>query len=312
MPVLAIAYGSFGDILATAQLVARVVILLRNGIRSAEYAETEKELKSLGADLANLTLIPVDEALQSSPMALSVATRIQEEVRRCHLLILKFFEKLSSSNGLIRKIMWAASQDRELVTLRMRIIERRMALSVVVGMMNSGMLLAVQDRVCAGNSQIRDVLDGVSCIAQQLTIYQQQIVAVVRHVSHGVSEETFVVVSPAGVSIPFPLVYCRTYKDLRRILNAYLCGRLYSLISSITSGEADYDSKTEEFSAPATKHSTTKDFTTVVKAGVHLQLVHKEALWSGGIKCAHCARMLVGSKVGCIARYTAIHSSDAR
>ncbi|KAF7360456.1 hypothetical protein MVEN_00776000 [Mycena venus] len=200
MSAFAFTYGSFGDILATGQLVAKVIVLLRNGRRSSECAETEKELKSLGTDLENITHIPLDQAHQSSPITpLSIAARIGDEVHRCHLIILRFFQKINASgNCFMHKLL-------------MRVIERRTALSVVVGMMNSGTLLAVQDRVNKvgiGNTQIQE---DVSNLAQQLATYQQQIVAVVRNVSYGVPGEAFVVVSSAGVPIPIPLVYCSTY-----------------------------------------------------------------------------------------------------
>ncbi|KAF7325312.1 hypothetical protein MVEN_02631600 [Mycena venus] len=153
MSAFAFTYGSFGDILATGQLVAKVIVLLRNGRRSSECAETEKELKSLGTDLENITHIPLDEAHQSSPITLSIAARIRDEVHHCHLIILRFFQKINASdNGFMHKLLWAASEEKELTAFRMRVIERRTALSVVVGMMNSGTLLAVQDRV---NQHIR-------------------------------------------------------------------------------------------------------------------------------------------------------------
>ncbi|KAF7360454.1 hypothetical protein MVEN_00775800 [Mycena venus] len=191
MPVFALAYGSLGDILATAQLVAKIIIFLRSDHHSVECAETEKELKSLGTDLANLTLILVDDALQASPFALSVASRVKEEVRRCHLLLLRFFEKSSASSGLIHKLLWVASEERALAAFRMHVVERRAALGAVVAMMNSGMLLAVQDRVnqIGTNSQIRDaVQEGVSGLTQLLTMYQQQIVAALHRVPRGVTE----------------------------------------------------------------------------------------------------------------------------
>ncbi|KAJ7739870.1 hypothetical protein B0H16DRAFT_1729247 [Mycena metata] len=68
MPAFAFAYGSFGDILATGQLIVKIIIILRQGTRSDECAETEKELKSLGGDLANLTRMPTDDAAQTSPL----------------------------------------------------------------------------------------------------------------------------------------------------------------------------------------------------------------------------------------------------
>ncbi|KAJ7755881.1 hypothetical protein B0H16DRAFT_707274 [Mycena metata] len=222
MPAFAFAYGSFGDILATGQLIVKIIVILRKGTRSDECAETEKELKSLGGDLANLTLMPVDDAVQASPLAQSVADRVQEEIRRCHRLMVHFFSKMNATSGLFQRLMWAVSEERELATFRMRIIERRTALGVVVGMLNSGMLLAVQDRVVERYTQTQDtVVNGVSSLAQQLATYQQQIVAVVRQVSRSVAEDLFVVISPTGVSIPVPLAYCGTFLALVPILDAY-------------------------------------------------------------------------------------------
>ncbi|KAJ7044869.1 hypothetical protein C8F04DRAFT_1174622 [Mycena alexandri] len=101
MPAFAFTYGSFGDILATGQLVVKIIIILRRGTRSDECAETEKELKSLGGDLASLTRIPIDETI-SDALATSVASRIQEEVQRCHLDMLRFYTKINASNGGLR------------------------------------------------------------------------------------------------------------------------------------------------------------------------------------------------------------------
>ncbi|KAJ7755873.1 hypothetical protein B0H16DRAFT_1539968 [Mycena metata] len=220
MSAFVFAYGSFGDVLATAQIAIKVISLLRNcAKRSEECVETEKEVKALGGDLANLTRIPLDDTLEASPLTQSIADRIQEEVRRCHLIMVRLFAKMNKPSGIFQRVVWATSEERELASFRMRIIERRTALGVVVGMLNSSLLLAVQDRV---EDQIRDtVQSGVNGLAQQLAIYQQQIMSVVCQVSRGVVKSLFVVISPTGVSIPVPLAYCRTYSDLTRILNAY-------------------------------------------------------------------------------------------
>ncbi|KAJ7739881.1 hypothetical protein B0H16DRAFT_1694425 [Mycena metata] len=264
MPALAFAYGSFGDILATGQLIVKIIVILRRGAQSDECAETEKELKSLGSDLANLTRMP-DDAVQASPLAWSVADRIQEEIRRCHRLMVHFFSKMNAtSGGLFQRLMWAASEERELATFRMRIIERRTALGVVVGMLNSGMLLAVQDRVIEQHTQLEDtVMNGVNSLAQQLATYQQQIVAVVRRVSRGVMEDLFVVISPAGVSIPIPLVYCPRYSDLVRILDAYFDGKVeapfFWMIESSGNFVPEYDSNLNFVSPEGPKASMQLD-----------------------------------------------------
>ncbi|KAJ7755875.1 hypothetical protein B0H16DRAFT_1886161 [Mycena metata] len=213
MPAFAFAYGSFGDILAMGQLIIKIsIILRRRGAQSDECAETEKEFKSLGGDLANLTRMPVDDAVQTLPLAQSVADRVQEEIRQCHRLMVHFFSRMNATSGLFQRLIWAVSEERELATFRMRIIERRTALGVVVGILNSGMLLAVQNHVIEGNTETQHtVVNGVNSLAQQLAMYQQQIIAVVRQVSRGVVEDLFVVISPTGVSIPVPLAYCSTY-----------------------------------------------------------------------------------------------------
>ncbi|KAJ7755884.1 hypothetical protein B0H16DRAFT_1886167 [Mycena metata] len=227
MSAFAFAYGSFGDILATGQLIVKIIVILRRGTRSTECTETEKELKSLGTDLANLTRMPVDDAVQASPLAQSVADRVQEEIRRCYSDMLRFYTKINTSNGgLIRKLLWTVSEDRQLSAFRMRVVERRTALGVLPGMLNSGALLALQDRVIQSHTETQDtVANGVNSLARQLATYQQQIIAVVRQVSHGVLEELLVVISPTGVSIPVPLAYCRTYLELARILHAYFEGK---------------------------------------------------------------------------------------
>ncbi|KAJ7129167.1 hypothetical protein C8R44DRAFT_71771 [Mycena epipterygia] len=175
MPVFAFAFGCFGDILATAQLVAMTVIFLhRSGKQSKECAETEKELKSLGNDLAHLTIMSVDAALPTtSPVALSFAARIQAEVIRCHKIMARFFTKISASRGLLQKMVWAVSEEKELAAFRMQVVERRTALGLVVGLMNSGALVAVRDRIDEVGGQVRSgnqkIQDGVSGLAKQLT-----------------------------------------------------------------------------------------------------------------------------------------------
>ncbi|KAJ6486452.1 hypothetical protein C8R47DRAFT_523253 [Mycena vitilis] len=137
MPVVAFAFGSFGDIVSTAQLLVKVISLLRKGRRSSRCDETEKELKALGTDLANLTFIRFHEAMYLTPLAQSVAARIQEEVRRCHLIILRFFEKIKASNGLLHKVLWAASEERELSNF-FKVVRAGTLLEMVVQDLDAG------------------------------------------------------------------------------------------------------------------------------------------------------------------------------
>ncbi|KAJ7741072.1 hypothetical protein B0H16DRAFT_49867 [Mycena metata] len=215
MPAVALAYGSFGDILSTAQLVIKIVQLLRrSGSPSGTWRETENELKALGSELAHLTLHQELEPL--------LAARIQQEVARCHLLMARFFAKINASQGFVQKILWAVSEEKELSAFRTQIIERRSALGVLVGLVNSGALEAVRARVEDVGSQVRVASESLS---QQLATYQAQVVGVIAHVPHGISEQYFTVLSPTGVPIPISLLYCTSYQALDVILKAYLGGR---------------------------------------------------------------------------------------
>ncbi|KAF8161818.1 hypothetical protein K438DRAFT_307722 [Mycena galopus ATCC 62051] len=200
MPVFSIAYGSFGDILATAQLVAKIVITLRrSGRPSRGWTETEVELKGLGNDLAHLTLNP-----PSDPF---IAARVRQEVVRCHYIMVQFFAKIDASTGLVWRLIWAVSEERELAAFRTQVIERRTVFGVLLGLMNSGALAAVQARVndvgdqvrhahavvqdrieniggqvSKGNAILRDIHES---IAQQLAEYHAQITALISHIPHG-------------------------------------------------------------------------------------------------------------------------------
>ncbi|KAJ7506565.1 hypothetical protein B0H11DRAFT_235296 [Mycena galericulata] len=206
MPLLALGYGSFGDIVATAQLVVKIMILLRHRRLSSEWTETETGLKSLGNDLAQLTVMPVEE----TPFSVHVAGRIQDEISRCHLTMCRFYSKVSSSRGTFQTILFALSEEKLLASFRMRVIEHRMALASLVGLVNCGALMNGQDRVDQALTQI--------------TAHCEKILAVMTVVPRGVLQETFAVLSPVGVAISIPVVLCSSYQDLDRILKAYLHG----------------------------------------------------------------------------------------
>ncbi|KAJ7044728.1 hypothetical protein C8F04DRAFT_1249982 [Mycena alexandri] len=61
-------------------------------------------------------------------------------------------------------------------------------------------------------------------LTQLFANHQAQMVSVITHLPRDVAAEVFVVLSPTGVSIPIPIVYCTSYEDLDRILKTYICG----------------------------------------------------------------------------------------
>ncbi|KAJ7503864.1 hypothetical protein B0H11DRAFT_565182 [Mycena galericulata] len=262
MPIFALAFGSFGDFEATIGLVIRIAILLRNGCKpSNECADTEKELKVLYNDL-----ILAQSALQQTPVAPLVAERIRREVVQCHAIMAGFFTKVTAHQGFFQRIWSAASEEKVLARFRMQIIERRAAVGLVVGLLNSGVLRAVQDRigevhsqVDAGNDRVGEVHDGVVSVRDRISEVHDgvlsvqdrvgevhdgvlsiqnhvveardemrgmrslmtQMLTVISHVPHGVSEATFFVLLPNGKPIPISLLFCTSFKDVDRLVEMH-------------------------------------------------------------------------------------------
>ncbi|KAJ6493218.1 hypothetical protein C8R45DRAFT_184522 [Mycena sanguinolenta] len=237
MPAFQFTYGSVGDIVSSIQLVINVVVFLRqHGRPSAECAETEKEVKSLGCDL-NLAYFTLQRTPGSS-LSFFVEQRLQDEIRQCRSMMAKFYAMTTDSKSFWQKFWWAASQKKRLEVFRAQVIERRMALGVVLNFINSGALLALQDRakeagdvysqqLASCDAQLFNVRDyvgnGFDTLSQQLAIYQGQIMATIGHVPYGVSTAMFFVISPTGIPIPISFAFCTSYRALDKILKAYMC-----------------------------------------------------------------------------------------
>ncbi|KAJ7053178.1 hypothetical protein C8F01DRAFT_1260832 [Mycena amicta] len=338
MPVFALAFGSFGDILATIQLAIRIAVLLRqSGSPSPECEETVQELKALSSqlDLAHSTLQETPE----TALTPVVAEQIQNEVAQCHRIMARFFNRLVAPQSFLKRIWLATAEEKLLAAFRTQIIERKVALGVVVGLINSGALRAVEQRVFEVSGEvdhgIRDINEGVmvvrnrvdevggqvrrwndtvqDCIAQVreqvnegnhrilgvdegvmivrarvdevgsqirlgndvmsgLASQLAQVMAVITHVPHGISHETFRIVSPTGITIPIPILFCRSYKDLHRILKAYFSGREdIPGASYITSGHyavEDRGSTTGPFTLVGSSHTILSPDEFVDEAGV--------------------------------------------
>ncbi|KAJ7114735.1 hypothetical protein C8R44DRAFT_794818 [Mycena epipterygia] len=70
---VAFSFGSFGDIITTAQLVVKIVEVLRRSRKSSSAcAQLEKYLKALHSDLMYLSL-------QTSPLESFLTARVNEE-----------------------------------------------------------------------------------------------------------------------------------------------------------------------------------------------------------------------------------------
>ncbi|KAJ6539678.1 ankyrin repeat-containing domain protein [Mycena capillaripes] len=165
MASIAFAFGSFGDILETINLIAKIVQLIRGGGSSSrEWAETEKELQYLCSELTHLTTL---QAADSLPQLL--ADRLDQEGALCRSTTSNFHSKIAASRGFCQKVWWATSEEKELAAFRRQLIERRLALSGVVQQINLTEVSRVQDgvdKLRLGNGQIHD---SVGSVRQQLT-----------------------------------------------------------------------------------------------------------------------------------------------
>ncbi|KAJ7872181.1 ankyrin repeat-containing domain protein [Mycena olivaceomarginata] len=157
MPLAAFAYGSFGDIVATAELLVKIVTLLhRSGKPSSVWEETEKELTSLDRELKYLILklTPTLDPL--------VTQRVREEVANCNRTMVKFYAKISVPKNVWQTVLWARSEEKALKEFKMQVVEHRTALGVVLGLLNLGALSAVSDQVTDGHDRIREGVDGLT------------------------------------------------------------------------------------------------------------------------------------------------------
>ncbi|KAJ7118536.1 hypothetical protein C8R43DRAFT_94299 [Mycena crocata] len=297
MPAFAFAYGSFGDLLATVQLVISIVSFLqRSGKPSTQCAETLQELKILGSDLSRLTTLPALDS--TSPIAMYTASKIQEEVRQCHKMLRRFMAKISPS-GLLQRLLWAVAEEKELASFRMQLIDRRVSLGLVVGLMNSGALDAIRERVdeVRVSVQLADLginylHAGVDDLSQQIKLYHEQLVAVINRIPRGTSDETFVV-SIIGTTIRadvlIPLVFCEKLQDLKRLLRTYM--RRKNDVSYFCYGMRPYFIVSDNNSRQVPSNKS-------LKAGEQLKLVEIEPLRVFK-KCLQC-RMAHGTVVSAI------------
>ncbi|KAJ7506200.1 hypothetical protein B0H11DRAFT_1975018 [Mycena galericulata] len=276
MPIFALAYGSFGDIQATIQIAIQIAVLLRRGGRpSSECADTEIELKLLSneLDLAH-------SALQQTPgsqLTPFVAERIRDEVVRCHAIMARFFTMITAPQSFFQRIWSAASEEKELARFRMQIIERKTALALVVGLLNSGALRAVQDRIDEVRGQVddgvvsvRDRVDNVRDEMRGLGNQLTQVLAVINRVPHGVCEAIFFVLLPMGNPIPISLLFCTSFKDINQLVRMYLLSeweRRKAAPSSFLEIRGIYD-----YVAPDGPISPRSRFVTTVRPGIILEI----------------------------------------
>ncbi|KAJ7780209.1 hypothetical protein DFH07DRAFT_466552 [Mycena maculata] len=178
MATFGFAYGSFGDIIETIHLGAKIVELVRSGGRpSSEWGETKNEMQSLCNALTHLTTVET-----TAPLPQSLSYRLGKEVAQCRSITSGFESKLTASRGFLQKVFWAVSEEKELAAFRRQLVQRRAALNGVVEEINLAVLSDVQARVDKVAEEMRigngHIEEGVSGVTLRLRDHEQILVTV--------------------------------------------------------------------------------------------------------------------------------------
>jgi hypothetical protein len=131
---------SFGDIITAAGLAMKIVQVLYYSPRASEdYQDAMAELVSLHHEL-----ILINDAIHldtSSGPGELVRHNVAMEVGRCHADMQRFLDKnqgvaATGMVGILNKVWWAASEQKELRALRDSVARHRAALSVLMASSN--------------------------------------------------------------------------------------------------------------------------------------------------------------------------------
>ncbi|KAJ7788409.1 hypothetical protein B0H14DRAFT_2948864, partial [Mycena olivaceomarginata] len=183
-----------------------VQILYYSPRASEDYQDALTELVSLHHELVLISdIIRLDTA--SGPGEL-IRHNVAEEVRRCRAEMQRFLDKTkgvaaTGVAGVLSKVWWAASEQRELRVLRDAVARRRAALSVLIGSSNLLISTATRDEVRACRETI------------------QELTTALKPVPHHVVEDMVFIVDPLGDVIRISMIYGLKYEDLHRIIEAY-------------------------------------------------------------------------------------------
>ena len=139
MSVVAFTFGSLGDILATAGLVANICQALYN----QTDASLRNELQSFHTLL--LSTHDVVQHVEPTPQAQNFVAIVNQTIVRCHLDMRVFLEKVdnirkplgwTSIGDLWGRVWWAAQQPSEIGKLKEKLCNYRQTLIWLIGALN--------------------------------------------------------------------------------------------------------------------------------------------------------------------------------
>ena len=141
MSVVAFTFGSFGDILATVQLLAKAAATVK-GIPSGEQRALLFEIQSLSGVLVLAKEI-VERYYSNSNLdiATNLAISVNQEVSQCRLILQRFLDKAvcykrplaqTSINSLWKSVWWAAVETTEINNLQAKLANHRSHLTLLL------------------------------------------------------------------------------------------------------------------------------------------------------------------------------------
>ncbi|KAJ7436070.1 hypothetical protein B0H11DRAFT_666005 [Mycena galericulata] len=136
-------FGSFGDILATAQLAYRLSQILSDSAGSSmEYQELIIELDALGNALRGM-----HDIIDNHVIRQSVRNAIEYSLHRCRDLMNVFLDRIKNYKPALqkggsgsswrdnwRKIGWHIFRREELVELRLKLVEQKATINMMLSM----------------------------------------------------------------------------------------------------------------------------------------------------------------------------------
>jgi hypothetical protein len=136
-------FGSFGDIIATAQLAYQLAEILSDSAGSSmEYQELILELDALASALRGL-----DDIVDKHAILQSVKNSIQHSLRCCRNLMNVFLDRIKAYKPALRKggsgnswrdnwrkVGWHLFRKEEIVELRMKLVEQKATINMMLSM----------------------------------------------------------------------------------------------------------------------------------------------------------------------------------
>ncbi|KAJ7696039.1 hypothetical protein B0H17DRAFT_1054686 [Mycena rosella] len=179
----ALAYGSFGDLLETAKLVAKIVAFLCNGRKlSQERGALVAELETLNDHLTTLTFVASNVHINPScTRSLSVVTGIRSEVELSRLLLIPFLNKLSAPRGLFSDIVLALTEESRLAKFRKEISRPLNTIRTLMVTLNLVASQGISAQLLGAISQlerVQNVGSQVLAVGDKMDLYGKHLAAI--------------------------------------------------------------------------------------------------------------------------------------